>query len=314
MNWKKYAALGMCFALLFVSGCGSDKKQENNTKVFATITDATNKTVTFSKQPKRMVPLSASLLPMIDAIGGEIVGRTASKVGTIPESMKNVPEVGLVYNVNTEALVGLKPDLVFAATNQHAKIVSLLESNNIKVLQLNPKTYNDVKNTMQILGTIYNKKDKANEVCNKLDKDIENVKAKLPKEKHRVVIMFATARNVTVQGASSIAGCVSDILGLENIAAKIAKGDKTPYSMEALLEGNPEHIFVTTMGKKEEIENRLKKDFKDNPAWNSLDAVKNNRVHVLPEDLFLLNPGLKYPEAVKYMANLIYPEALKDAK
>lgn len=314
MDWKKSTALGICLAMLFVAGCGQDKKEPANSKAFATIKDATNKQITLVKKPERIVPLSASLLPIIDAVGGKIVGRSTSKIGTVPESMKNVPEIGLVYNINTELLIGLKPDLVLAATNQHGKIISLLESNKIQVLQLNPKTYDDVKNTVGIIGQLYNHQDKAKEVCDKLDKDIAAVKAKLPKEKHKVVIMFATARSVSVQGDASIAGCVSNMLDFENIAAKIAKGDKTPYSMEALLEGNPEYIFVTTMGKKEEIENRLKKDFKDNPAWNSLQAVKNNKVFVLPEELFLLNPGLRYPEAVKYMAKLIYPEAMKDVK
>jgi len=28
----------------------------------------------------------------------------------------------------------------------------------------------------------------------------------------------------------------------------------------------------------------------------------------LPQDLFLLSPGLRYPEAVKTMARLIYPD------
>ena len=68
--------------------------------------------------------------------------------------------------------------------------------------------------------------------------------------------------------------------------------------METLVEQNPEIIFITSMGKPEEIENRLRTDFKNNPAWNSLPAVKAGRVYVLPEKLFLINPGLRYPEAV----------------
>lgn len=314
MDWKKYTAIGMCMTMLLAVGCSQEKKATPESNAFATIVDSTNKSITFVKQPERIVPLSASLLPIIDAVGGKIVGRSTSKIGAIPESMKNVPEIGLVYNINTELLIGLKPDLVLAATNQHGKIISLLESNKIPVLQLNPKTYDDVKQTIDIIGQIYNKKDKAIEVSKKMDNDIEAITSKLPKDKHRVVILFATARNVTVLGNDSIAGCVGKILNFDNIAAASAKGEKTPYSMEALLEGDPEYIFVTTMGKKEEIENRIKKDFKDNPAWSSLKAVKNNRVFVLPEKLFLLNPGMDYPKAVKYMADLVYPEAKKDAK
>ena len=78
--------------------------------------------------------------------------------------------------------------------------------------------------------------------------------------------------------------------------------------METLVEQNPDIIFVTSMGKPGEIENRLRTDFKNNPAWNSLQAVQQGRVYVLPENLFLINPGLRYPQAVKYMAKQVYPE------
>ena len=70
---------------------------------------------------------------MIEAVGGTVVGRASSKVGKIPESMKSVPEVGMVYNINMEALVGLKPDLVLASKNQHDKFIPMLQSNKINV-------------------------------------------------------------------------------------------------------------------------------------------------------------------------------------
>jgi len=40
--------------------------------------------------------------------------------------------------------------------------------------------------------------------------------------------------------------------------------------------------------------------------------VKAGRVYVLPEKYFLLNPGLDYPKAVAYMAQLVYPEAVHE--
>lgn len=78
--------------------------------------------------------------------------------------------------------------------------------------------------------------------------------------------------------------------------------------MESLVGQDPEVIFITSMGKADEIENRLRADFKNNPAWNSLKAVREGHVYVLPENLFLINPGLQYPEAVKFMAQQVYPE------
>ncbi len=267
-------------------------------------------------KPERVVSLSPSYLGMIDAVGGKIVGRATSKVGSIPESMKAVPEVGLVYNINMESLVALKPDLVLAGRNQHEKFVPLMESNKITVIELDAKTYADVKNTVKLIGDIYGTPEKAQAENALLDKQVAEVTGKMPREKKRVVIMHATANSVTVEGSHSIAGCVSDLLGFENVAAAALKGksDKTPYSMESLVGQNPEIIFITSMGKAEEIENRLRSDFRSNPAWNSLTAVQQGRVYVLPENLFLINPGLRYPEAVKYMAQQVYPEVFSNGK
>lgn len=308
---KKLICLFLAICAFSVFGCGSSESGSEQVKgKFATVIDAAGRTVALDKKPERVVALNPSYLNMIDSVDGKIIGRATSKLVDLPESMQNVPEIGFVYNINMESLIGLQPDLVLAGKNQHEKFVPLLESNNIKVIELDAKTYDDVKDTVQLLGKIYGTEDKADAECRLLDQEIEAVLKKIPEQKKHIVIMHATASSVTVEGEKSIAGCVSNILGFENVAlAKMQnKGDKVPYSMEALVEQNPEIIFITSMGKAEEIENRLRNDFKNNPAWASLEAVKNGRVYVLPENLFLLNPGLNYPEAVEYMAKQVYPE------
>lgn len=316
MSLKKFLGVALLGVAVALAGCGGEKQQSAgagsaDAKAYLAVQDAAGRKVVLEQQPKRVVSLSPSYLSMIDAVGGTIVGRATSKVGTVPASMKDVPELGLVYNINMENLVALQPDLVLAGKNQHDKFVPLLESNKIKVLELDAKTYAEVKHTVEILGAVYGTQEKAKAENALLDKQIAEITSKLPKEKKRVVIMHATSSSVTVEGSHSIAGCVSDMLGLENVAAAALQGksEKTPYSMESLVGQNPEIIFITSMGKAEEIENRLRTDFKNNPAWNSLEAVRQGRVYVLPEKLFLLNPGLRYPEAVKYMAQQVYPEA-----
>lgn len=300
--------------IAFNAGCGpqqaaapTQKQAANNSTL--QIKDGTGRTVVIPAKPQRVVSLSPSYLELIDAVGGTVVGRPTAKNGKVPASMAKATEVGLTYNVNMELVVGLKPDLVLAGKNQHAKFVKLLESNKIPTLEYNAKTIAEVKQLLTDLGKIYGTADKAQAACAKLDSDIKAVKDKLPKEKKRIAIMFATANSVTVSGSKSIAGNISDILGFENVAAKALQGksEKTPYSMEALLEQNPDIIFITSMGKPEEIENRLQNDFKKNPAWNSLKAVQQKHIYVLPENLFLLNPGIHYPEAVQFMAKQVYP-------
>ena len=272
------AVLAAALCLTVFSGCGpnaENTKPASDDKAFLTITDDTGRTVVLPEKPERVVSLATSYLNMIDAVGGKIVGRASSKIGEMPEAMKNVPEVGFVYNINMESLIGLKPDLVIANKNQHEKFLPLLESNKIPVIAINPKTYDEVKDKLILMGKIYGVPEKGEAAAAKLDQQVKAVTEKLPKDGKRIVIM---------------------------------------YSMEALVEKNPEIIFITFMGDSEEIENRLRADVKSNPAWASLEAVRNNKVYLLPERLFLLNPGLHYPDAVKYMAKTVYPEVFKDDK
>lgn len=311
MKLKKIACGLLCAALMATAGCGgSDKQAADSSKAYLQLKDDAGRQVTLLQKPERVVSLSPSYLSMIDAVGGKIVGRATSKVGTVPESMKSVPEIGLVFNINMENLIGLKPDLVLAGKNQHEKFVPMLESNKINVIEFDAKTFDEVKRTVTTLGDIYGTQAKAKAENELLDKEVKAITDKLPKESKNIVIMHATASAVTVEGSHSIAGCVSDLLGFKNVAAAALKdkSDKTPYSMETLVEQNPDIIFVTSMGKPGEIENRLRTDFKNNPAWSSLQAVQQGRVYVLPENLFLINPGLRYPQAVKYMAKQVYPE------
>lgn len=307
------------FMLMIATGCTPDNpatrgaSADSSGKIYAEVTDSLGRDVVLKEKPKRIVVLSPSMMNFVDALKGKVVGRPSARVGEVPAAMENVPEVGHVYNINIEKVVSLAPDLVLLNAGQHEKFIKLLDSNNIKSIALQPKTYEDVKRDFMIIGKIYGKKDKAEKKIGQMDAEIKSLLAKIPHEKKRVVIIHATPSNVTVELKNSIAGCVADILGFDNVAAdaEAMKGrpDKTPYSMEALVEKNPEIIFITSMGKPAKIEKRLKADVKSNPSWNSLEAVKENRVYILPENLFLLNPGLDYPEAVRFMSKTVYPEA-----
>lgn len=323
--WKKQkraALILACIAALGVSGCtpqnaattGNQVKQEQS-GVFATITDDRGKTITLTKKPERVVALSTSLMNFADAVDGDLAGRATvkSEDATVPQRYAKVPDVGPVYNVSTEKIVELKPDVVLASESQHQKIVPILEQNGITVIVLKCKTYDDVKRNLDIIGKVYGKEDQAKAKEAALDKQIDTIVSKVRQTPKKVSIIHATPSNVTVELQASLAGDIAHILKLDNVAVDDATKDKDsekiPYSIEALVNKNPDMIFFTSMGPKDKIENTIKNTVESNPAWNSLQAVQQGKVYVLPENYFLLNPGLDYPAAVEYMAKLAYPEA-----
>lgn len=310
----------LCFC---ISGCGnagqtlSDHAADSKPAEQREVIDDLGRHIVLAEPPRRVVVLSTSLLNLAAVVEGDIVGRAAVKAedAELPSQYEHVPDVGPVYNISLEKIVSLSPDLVIASATQHQKLISRLEQMNIPVIALKSKTYDDVKRNIVVLGQVYRKAELSAAAVSAMDQRMQDITSRLPSEHKRAAIIHATPSSVTVQLPSSIAGSIADMLGLENVAAGDAVDgavEKIPYSMEALVEKDPDIIFFTSMGPAEKIESRIQQDVKNNPAWAALGAVQRGNVYVLPERYFLLSPGLKYPEAAAYMAKLAYPEVFHE--
>ena len=312
-----YFVLAMVLACSFVlAGCGSNSSSDqasSSTKSsdYLTITDDAGRQVTLDKKPERIVPLSASFLEPLNAVDGKIVARVSAKTG-IPDANKDLPEVGNVYNVSTEKVIEQQPDLVIAYKGMNDKLVQTFQDNGIPVIVLEMRTYDQVKNAVDVLGKIAGNEAKAKALNDDMDKKIADIKAKIPQDKQNIAILHSTAQAVTVQLDNSIAGSVASILGFNNVASGTTplqdNPTAAPYSLETLVQQNPDAIFVTSMGKMETIKKSMMQNVESNPAWQSLPAVQAGKVYFLPQEMFLLSPGIHYPEAVETMAKLIYPD------
>lgn len=302
--------------LLAFAGCGTqdEKASPSSAQSFATIEDDMGRSVVLEKKPERIVVTSASFLEPLHEVGGDVVGRPDSKT-QMPDFAKDKASVGKVYQIDVEKVLACEPDLVIVNKGMNEKLVDTLEASGIKTIVVESKSYEDVKHMVQMFATVTGEKDQGDVLIKRMDGKIDAILEKLPKEKHRVAILHSTNQGLTVQLDGSIAGSTAKMLGWENVAAgetPLAKNpDAAPYSLETLVEKNPEIIFVTSMGKIEEIKANMEQTIAENPAWQTLPAVQKKQLYYLPQDLFLLSPGIHYPEAVEYMAKLVYPEVFR---
>lgn len=302
--------------LLAVAGCGAktaDSTEKNAPQTYAVIKDDIGREVTFSKKPERIVVTSASFLEPLEAVDGAelVVGRPDSQT-KMPAYAKELPSVGKVYQIDAEKVISCAPDLVLINKGMNEKLVDTLESNGIKTLVLDMKSYEDVKREVGILAQLTGAKEKGDALIADMDSRIKAVRDKIPQDTRRVSVIHSTNQGLTVQLEGSIAGSVAKMLGWENVASGTTplekNPDAAPYSLETLVEQNPELIFVTSMGKLDAIKTEMDKTMKENPAWQSIAAVREGHVYYLPQDLFLLSPGIHYPDAVEVMAKCVYPE------
>lgn len=301
---KLIAFLLSFFFVLSLSGCGN--QSTSDAKITYHYKD---QTVQLKDHPKRVITLTTPLLNMAYAINGTSLARPTTS-NPIPEEAKSLPELGHVQNINIEKIVSLQPDFVIGEKKQNEKLISMLDSNKIPYLLINYDGINDNVPLIEFLGELYNQEAKAKELIKNYQSRLQEIEDKAAKEpKVTVAVLRATGKAVTAETPLSIGASMAELLHLDNVVVKNLKNFDTktvPYSLEQLSYDNPDVIFIVTMGKMDEINKKLDEEMASNPSWSQLQAVKNHRVYFLPPDLFLLNPGLKTPDALEQMYELAF--------
>ncbi len=300
--------------MLALSGCGGVPQEKppkpDAESPFAVLTDQSNRQVIFKSKPTHFAVTSAGFLEPLHEFGAEIVGRPDSRT-QMPEWARDIASIGQVYQIDVERLIACRPDLVIINKGMNEKLLGVLEENGIKAMVLDMKSYDAFKRVIRTFAILTENEARGEEMIADMNQRIEAVVERIPKEKRRVAILHSTAQGLSVQLEGSIAGWIVNRLGWTNVAEGMTplehNPDAAPYSMETLAEQNPEIIFVTSMGPIDEIKYDMQAMIAENPAWQSIEAIREGRIYFLPQDLFLLSPGLRYPEAVEMMANLIYP-------
>lgn len=285
-----------------------DKAEE-----FLAFTDDADREITLSSQPQKIVVLSPQLLDLLYAVDGTAIARATSTGGTVPEAAKSIDDVGGMTTVNTEKLLSLKPDLVIGSTSFHRDLTSILESSDIPVALFTLSTYADLQEKAQLFGKLAGTETKATEALKHLEEQISELTAKVPVEEAPSFIMLnVTPTSISVQRENTVGLEVAEMLHMKNVAATFEASEKSPstapFSLEKIVEMDPDYVFVLIHGARDHGEQKIESDLAGQPAWSSLRAVKEKRMAILPSDLLLSNPGFRLNESVEYLAKLVYPD------
>ena len=137
--------------------------------------------------------------------------------------------------------------------------------------------------------------------------EIDRALARVPEGEHPTVLLLrAYSTGVRAKNSDNITGVMLKDLGCINIADSDS-GLLEEIQMESILAADPDHIFVTTMGSStEKALDSLTELFHSDPAWESLAAVKEGRVHILDKALFHYKPNARWGESYEVLADILY--------
>lgn len=286
------------------------KTEENKDSI--TFVDSLGKTVTLKKNPQRVVCLYTSYLDLWDMSGGKVVGRIDTKEN-VPVAAKNVETVGLYTNPNLEKILALQPDLVLINSDiaSQVALIPMLESSKISYVAMKYDTFKDYLKILKIYTELTDREDLYQSKGLAVAQKVDAILAKVPRDRvPSVLLLLGSSKSVSVRLPDTTVGEMFKDLGAVNIAydPSLSAADMQVFSMERVIEKNPDFIFAQTMGEVAETTARIKKDIESNPAWSYLTAVKEGRYIFLPKDLFLFKPNDRYAEAYEQLAKILYPD------
>ena len=288
-------------------------------QAFLSIQDDAGREVTLQSKPQRIVVLSPQLLDLLYEVNGSAIARTSTSGAEAPEGAKNLEDVGGMTTVNTEKLLALKPDLVLGSPTFHRNLADVLDASHIPFALFSLSNYTDLRKTAPIFGKLAGTEDAANAKLADLDRKIGELTGKLPADAAPTFVMLnVTPSSISVQRTNTVGIEVAGMLHMKNVAESLNASEKSPstapYSLEKLVELDPDYVFILIHGAKDDGEKKIQSDLSSQPAWASLRAVKEGRMAILPSDLLLSNPGFRLDESVDYLAKLVYPDIYGDGK
>jgi len=266
------------------------------------LTDSTGTEVVFEQAPERVVTIAPSETEVMFAIGAgsKVVG--VDQYSDYPEEAKSIDKVGDM-NTNTEALLALKPDIVFAHSGMQAKVIEELRKLNVKVFASDPKNLEQVIEKIETVGSIMNVQESAAQVTGTMKDEMKQVTDALQGVAPKKVYMeFSPGWTV---GSGEYMDEILTLAGGDNVSKE--QSGWFEVDPEKVIKENPEVIIYA---KNDAYELGILQAIQERPGFEQIDAVKNDRLFAV-DDNSISRVGPRLTKVLYDMAKAIHPDKVK---
>jgi iron complex transport system substrate-binding protein len=251
--------------------------------------------VVLAAAPQRIVSLLPSLTESVCAIGAcaRLVG--TDRFSNWPASVAALPKLGDLDDVQIEALVALKPDVVLVAPS--ARVVDRLEELGLKVIVLESRNRADVRRSLSLLARMMGTPAAADAVWAGIERETQAAAARVPVAVRGQRVYFEVDPTPYAAGPGSFIGESLARLGMAN-ALPAELGPFPKPNPEYVVRIQPDIIIATQQNLADMVRR---------PGWSSLRALREQRsCGFAPERYELLvRPGPRMGEAAALLADCL---------
>lgn len=246
------------------------------------------------KPIERIVSLAPSMTEILYALGlgSRVVGVTA--LCDYPPEARQKPKVGDV-NISPEKVVALKPDLVVAHSVLNARVLPTLQRLKLRVLSVNPNTFEKLFDFMLELGRVCAVEPQARRLVNRLQLRVRRVQQESSRRRSRPRVLFAiSVEPLWASGRETFADSLIRLAGGQNALGATFAGF-CAVSLETALTSKPDLIILTE---------KAKAVLLNDARWQRVPAVVKRQVYEVNPDIFLRETP-RLVDALEHLARLI---------
>ncbi|MTI67840.1 MAG: ABC transporter substrate-binding protein, partial [Firmicutes bacterium] len=252
-----------------------------------------NEEYIIKKEPEKIVSLAPGVTEKLYALGvlDKVKGRT--QYCNYPKEVKNITNIGSLYEPNLETIIDINPDIVIGETHFKEKHLNKLNSAGINTVAKSTATdIEGVYEYMIELGAIVNRNYEARALVSSLKSKATRAEYILKdikeNEKPSVYYVVGTGQSGEyTAGGNTFISSLINLAGGKNIAKDI---DGWSYSIEKLVDNDPDIIF----GAKYNINTMV-----NGENYQSLSAIRKNKYYTFDKNIIeraaprAINQGLK---------------------
>ena len=306
--------LALCVAAALIGGCGKTPSADTTTRQ---MTDQLGRTVQLPRQIERAAAMHhfggkiAFALGLQDRLVEQsIYGLEAKALAAIDPVFKAKPEITQGANLNVEALVGLKPQVVFVYASFGKSELNLLENAGMRIFAVKGETLAESFTAVRLMGEVMNCSDRADhyiEQCRYILAMVDQRIGDIPRDQ-RPTVMFAGPKSIfTAATGEMLQTEILEKAGGLNVAKEL-KGFWAEVSPEQVAAWNPKVIFLGSYLGTYGIY-----DIFQDPQFAMVSAVKDKRVYGFPSNIGWWDyPAPHCVLGVIWTAKALYPDRFAD--
>lgn len=292
-----------CLTLFAIVGCKTldETKPIEGTHL---VRDSTGATVQIPDNPMRIVPIGVSTEDMvISLVGPQKIAALGNLPNNFPEESK---QIKARVKLNTEAVLGLHPDLMIVPDWVAQEMVITLRGLNVPVYVYRaPRTIEGSKKTILELAELLNQKSKGETIVNSMQQRLAKVTEFTRQVKTRKIIGFYGVLGLT-GGIGSTFDNMTQLINAANAAALLGLDISDSGTREDLIRINPDVIIIPSnvysFDQYKEIE--VTSLYSD-PALKDVKAVKNYQIYVI-DARWIMSYSQFMVNGIEEMAKVVY--------